>query len=162
MVFWKLSTGTQQSSHPLLSSVGSHGGIHHCWEGRLERGWLVPENTLYLIRVYLWWSGTRRCIGVFYADDGIIRSQDPEWLHGVLNLIIACSTGLYWWPTSPSTKYDVPYRDYLLGNVRGRGGMENYMDRSDLTGESKAMDTVPALRSGTDGGFNNSPLQAPA
>ena len=26
--------------------------------------------------------------GVFYGDDGLIRSWDPEWIQGVINILI--------------------------------------------------------------------------
>ena len=28
------------------------------------------------------------CIGLLYADDGVVGSQDPEWLQGALNGLI--------------------------------------------------------------------------
>ena len=29
-----------------------------------------------------------RCTGVFYADDSMIVSKDPEWIQGAINLLI--------------------------------------------------------------------------
>ena len=29
-----------------------------------------------------------RCMGVFYADDGLVMSRDPEWLQRSLNVLI--------------------------------------------------------------------------
>ena len=29
-----------------------------------------------------------RCIGMFYADDSMIRSRDPEWLQGSINFLV--------------------------------------------------------------------------
>ena len=34
-----------------------------------------------------------RCLGVFYAEDVIVRTQEPEWLQNALNVII----GLFHW-----------------------------------------------------------------
>ena len=33
-----------------------------------------------------------RCLGLFYADDGMAESQYPEWLQGAINMLI----GLFW------------------------------------------------------------------
>ena len=35
----------------------------------------------------------RRCMGIFYAYDGMVGLQDPEWLKGKLNVLI----GLFLW-----------------------------------------------------------------
>ena len=32
-----------------------------------------------------------RCMGVFDADDGIIRSREPEWIQGAMNVLIIIS-----------------------------------------------------------------------
>ena len=29
-----------------------------------------------------------RCMGVFYADDGMIGSRDMEWLQGAINFLV--------------------------------------------------------------------------
>ena len=29
-----------------------------------------------------------RCLGVFYADDGMVGSRDSEWLHHLMNVLV--------------------------------------------------------------------------
>ena len=34
-----------------------------------------------------------KCLGLFYADDGVVRSRDTEWLQVALNMLI----GIFCW-----------------------------------------------------------------
>ena len=33
-------------------------------------------------------EAVRRCLGVFYADDGMVGSRDSEWLQHLMNILV--------------------------------------------------------------------------
>ena len=50
-------------------------------------------------------------------------------------------------------------REYPIGNVRRSGGKEKYGEKSYLSGDVTAIDTVPRMRDGIDDGVDDVPPQ---
>ena len=52
------------------------------------RNWLAPMLEDKLVLHEGLGLAVGRCSGLFYADDGVVRLRDPEWIHDTLNVSI--------------------------------------------------------------------------
>ena len=54
----------------------------------MVRNWLVIMVEIQLFAQEVLLLAVGRCMGLFYADNSMVVLQYPEWLQGVLNVII--------------------------------------------------------------------------
>ena len=53
--------------------------VRHCMYMTVEDEWVIHNG---LGHVVMW------ILGIFYSDDGLLGFHDPEWIQGVLNVLI--------------------------------------------------------------------------
>ena len=94
-------------------------------------------------------------LGVFYADDSMVGSQDPDWLQHLMNVMVGLKSV---WPCGQRfqvTYDDVTTRHTTVGDVRVGQCSELHRGGILVLGETQKKDPMPRVCSGSHRRFND-------